>query len=181
MPAQGFFDVAETEPFTQDQAIKALASAVGRRSLFKLPRFLLRFALQPEMRRLLGRSQRVTSQAFRDMTGWQPEVPNQTEGWNRIAPGSCAGDRHRISGRLSGLTDRLEASHLAQHDASELPPRRETQAIGAGNQIGVEPAPRFGNIVEPHGFPIRQPFNGGQRQDGDPHAACRATDPQFDV
>lgn len=81
----GIFDVAETEPFTQDQAIKALASAVGRRSLFKLPRFLLRFALQPEMRRLLGRSQRVTSQAFRDMTGWQPEVPNQTEGWNRIA------------------------------------------------------------------------------------------------
>lgn len=81
----GTFDVAETEPFTQNQAIKALANAVGRRGLFKLPRFLLRFAVQPDMRHLLGRSQRITSQKFCDMTGWQPEVSNQTDGWKRIA------------------------------------------------------------------------------------------------
>ncbi|WP_282047999.1 NAD-dependent epimerase/dehydratase family protein [Sulfitobacter mediterraneus] len=85
----GTFDVAETEPYTQDQAIKALAVAVGRRSLFKLPRFLLRFALKPDMRGLLGRSQRITSQEFRDMTGWKPEVKNQTEGWQRIAQGDA--------------------------------------------------------------------------------------------
>ncbi|MBM1634506.1 NAD(P)-dependent oxidoreductase [Sulfitobacter mediterraneus] len=81
----GTFDVAETEPFTQDQAIKALATAVGRRGLFKLPRFLLRFALHSDMRGLLGRSQRITSQEFSEMTGWQAEVANQTEGWQRIA------------------------------------------------------------------------------------------------
>lgn len=81
----GVYDVAEDEPYTQAQAINAIAKAVGRRKLMKLPRFLLRFALRPEMRRLLARSQRVSSQRFKDLTEWRASIPNQEVGWSRIA------------------------------------------------------------------------------------------------
>ena len=81
----GVYDVVEDEPFTQEQATSALARAVGRRSLVKLPRVLLRLALPFEMRALLARSQRVSAARFKDVTGWKPQVPNQTDGWMRIA------------------------------------------------------------------------------------------------
>ena len=84
----GLFDVAEDQPFTQVEASDAMAKAVGRKTLIKLPRFLLRFALTPDMRRLLARSQRVTSQRFKDLTGWAPSVPNQEIGWAKIVAAS---------------------------------------------------------------------------------------------
>jgi len=102
----GTFDVAETEPYTQDQAIKALALAVGRRSLFKLPRFLLRFALKPDMRGLLGRSQRITSQEFRDMTGW-----------------NCGTKRAAFCVKSPGLTWRVCSSFNTPWRAQKTEPR----------------------------------------------------------
>ena len=84
----GIFDVAEDDPFTQDQAIRALALAVGRRRLFRIPRILLQSVLGPDLRELLGRSQRVTSEEFKEATGWSPQVPDQSVGWRRIAAGA---------------------------------------------------------------------------------------------
>lgn len=81
----GVYDVVEDEPFRQEQATNALAQAVGRKALLKLPRFLLHFALPFEMRELLARSQRVSAAHFKNVTGWVPEVPNQADGWTRIA------------------------------------------------------------------------------------------------
>ena len=81
----GIYDVAEDEPYTQAQAIKAIAKAVGKKKLFKLPRFLLRFGLEPNMRALLERSQRINSDRFREATGWTASVPNQDIGWALIA------------------------------------------------------------------------------------------------
>ena len=77
----GIFDVTENEPFTQAQAIEALARAAGRRKLWKLPRAMLRLALPAAIREVMGRSQRISNQRFRDATGWRPAVPNQRIGW----------------------------------------------------------------------------------------------------
>lgn len=80
----GIFDVAEDEPFTQEQADRAVAEALGRKRLFRIPRSLVRLAMKPAMREFLARSQRVSSQAFKQATGWSPQVPNQSIGWKRI-------------------------------------------------------------------------------------------------
>ena len=77
----GLFDVVEAEPFTQARSTQALAQAVGRRSLFVAPKWLLRFLLPGDMRRLLARSQRVSNRRFCEETGWNPSVPSQQEGW----------------------------------------------------------------------------------------------------
>ena len=81
----GVWDVAEDEPFTQADAARALATAVGRGGLRQLPRWLLRFAVDRPVRDLLARSQRVRNDRFKQATGWRPEVPNQAEGWRRMA------------------------------------------------------------------------------------------------
>lgn len=80
----GIYDVVEDDPSTQHEAIDALAAAVGRKRLFRLPRFLLRFAVPPELRGILSRSQRISNARFREATGWRPEVPSQREGWRRM-------------------------------------------------------------------------------------------------
>ncbi|WP_421724176.1 NAD-dependent epimerase/dehydratase family protein [Bauldia sp.] len=80
----GIFDVVEDEPFTQEQAIEALAEAVGRTKLRRLPGFLSRFALPSDVRQLLARSQRVSAARFKEAAGWEPAVPNQAIGWKSI-------------------------------------------------------------------------------------------------
>lgn len=81
----GTFDVVEDDPSTQAQAQAALAHAVGRKSLWTLPRWLLRLFLPADLRELAARSQRISSARFRDATAWRPTVPNQKVGWLRMA------------------------------------------------------------------------------------------------
>ena len=81
----GVFDVVEDQPSTQSEMAAALAQAVGRKKLWALPRWLLRLALPADLRNTLARSQRVSNARFRRVTGWSPEIPNQREGWSRIA------------------------------------------------------------------------------------------------
>ena len=81
----GIFDVVEDDPSTQAQALAALAHAVGRKSLWTLPRWLLRLFLPADLRELAARSQRISSARFRDATGWRPAVPDQRVGWLRMA------------------------------------------------------------------------------------------------
>lgn len=81
----GIFDVVEDDPFTQSEAVAALAAAVGRTRLWTLPRWLLKLALSTELRELLARSQRISNRRFREATGWHPEVASQRQGWARMA------------------------------------------------------------------------------------------------
>ena len=81
----GIFDVVEDEPVTQSEMLAALADAVGRRKLWALPRWLVGLAVPAELRAPLARSQRISNTRFRDVTGWKPAIPNQWEGWSRIA------------------------------------------------------------------------------------------------
>lgn len=77
----GVYDVVEDEPLTIAQSTTALAEAVGRAKIRSLPRFMLRFLLTPELREMMGRSQRVDASRFKSLTGWAPQVPSQREGW----------------------------------------------------------------------------------------------------
>lgn len=117
----GIYDVVEDTPFTQKQAASALAAAVGRRKLVALPRFVLHFALPAELRYLLARSQRISNAAFRDATGWRPNVPSQSDGWRLVAD-AAKGD-HRTpnhghplpprsgeAGPVNPMPDKLTAS-----------------------------------------------------------------------
>ena len=81
----GIYDVVEDDPGTQGGTVAALANAVGRTSLWVLPRWLLRLALPGDLRRLLARSQRISTARFRDATGWTPSVADQWTGWLRMA------------------------------------------------------------------------------------------------
>ncbi len=77
----GTYDVVEDLPSTQREALDALAIAVDRKRLLKLPRVLLRMALPAELRTMLSRSQRISNIRFREATGWHPEIPSQRIGW----------------------------------------------------------------------------------------------------
>ena len=90
----GVFDVVEDEPATQSEMLAALAEAAGRKTLWALPRWLLKLAVPADLRAVLARSQRVSNARFRDATGWKPAVPNQWEGWSRMA--RAAGSRHGV-------------------------------------------------------------------------------------
>ncbi|MCY6381070.1 NAD-dependent epimerase/dehydratase family protein [Hoeflea prorocentri] len=81
----GLYDVVEDDPATQFEAIAAIATAVRRRRLLKLPRVLLRIAIPKNLRDLLTRSQRISNTRFRDVTGWRPQVPSQRIGWQMMA------------------------------------------------------------------------------------------------
>lgn len=119
----GTYDVVDDAPFTQEQAAGALAAAVGRGKLRNLPRILLHLALPAELRYLLARSQRVSNAAFRDATGWRPNVPSQAEGWRLVA-------------------DAAMGDHKTPHQGHPLPPLSgnsgSTGAMPGGLTASVE-------------------------------------------
>jgi len=79
----GVWNVSDDDPLRAAELVEVLAGAVGRDGLRTPPRALLRLAPAPV--RALGRSQRVTSAAFRTATGWRPGVPSRRQGWPAAA------------------------------------------------------------------------------------------------
>jgi nucleoside-diphosphate-sugar epimerase len=79
----GVFDVADDRPLTRAELARAVAAAVGRRSVRRPPTWLLRATLGRRMSFLL-RSQRVSNRRFKDRTGWSPRVPDAVTGMLRL-------------------------------------------------------------------------------------------------
>lgn len=77
----GTFDIVDDEPLTNHDAKQAIATAVGKRRLWRLPKFALRWALGPELMEVLSRNQRVSNRRFKDATGWIPQVRSARLGW----------------------------------------------------------------------------------------------------
>lgn len=86
----GTFDVVDDEPLTRAQLAAALASAVGRRAVWRPPTPLVRVALGRRMAFLL-RSQRVSHRRFVEATGWTPRVGNAADGLARLAHEAAEG------------------------------------------------------------------------------------------
>jgi nucleoside-diphosphate-sugar epimerase len=75
----GIYNVVDDEPLRRDDLAGILAAAVGRRTVRRPPTRLA--AMTGAAVRALMRSQRVSNQHFRAVTGWAPSVPSRRSGW----------------------------------------------------------------------------------------------------
>ena len=75
----GTYNIVDDEPLTKREYAQALALAAGKRPWVRGPGRLA-FLLGDRMASLT-RSMRVSSQRFREASGWQPRYPSAREGW----------------------------------------------------------------------------------------------------
>lgn len=85
----GIYDVADDEPLTRGEVFAAMAQAVGRKHLWQPPALLMR-VMAGVVYGMMSRSLRVSNHRFKEVSGWQPEVPNARIGWARITEESGA-------------------------------------------------------------------------------------------
>lgn len=86
----GTYDVVDDEPLRRAELVPLIARAAGKGRLWRLPDFLMGLMLGRDLVAVNSRSQRVSNRAFRDATGWRPEVPSARDGWLRLAEDSPA-------------------------------------------------------------------------------------------
>ncbi len=79
----GIYDIVDDEPLTRRDLFTAMAQSVGRPRLFSLPRPVMRL-MTGAAADLLSRSQRVSNRRFKELTSWQPSVPDAWAGWKHI-------------------------------------------------------------------------------------------------
>jgi nucleoside-diphosphate-sugar epimerase len=79
----GIYDAVDDRPLTRREMAAALAAAVGRRWLVRLPWTVARRA-GGDAALTVGRSQRVSNRQLREATGWAPAVPDAREGLRRL-------------------------------------------------------------------------------------------------
>lgn len=106
----GTYDVVEDNPSTQREALEALAIAVDRRCLLKLPRVLLRTAVPADLRRMLLRSQRISNARFREVSGWHPEINCQRIGWRLMRDMAVSGAAGKRRGGHQGPSEHATAA-----------------------------------------------------------------------
>jgi nucleoside-diphosphate-sugar epimerase len=75
----GVYDIVDDTPVTHAEQADALADAVGRRRLWKLPGWAA-----PKTAAHLASSQRVSNARFRDATGWRPGSPDVRVGYRKM-------------------------------------------------------------------------------------------------
>lgn len=83
-PVGGIYDVVDDSPLSCRESIAALASAVGKRKLFRLPRWVVKSAVGADLFDLIGRSQRVSNRRAREALGWRPTMTCLSEGLARL-------------------------------------------------------------------------------------------------
>jgi len=76
----GVYNVADDRPLRRSELASALAEALGTDPL-RLPSGTSDLSQDLSM---MLRSQRVTSQLFKTLTGWQPRMPSAWEGWRFV-------------------------------------------------------------------------------------------------
>lgn len=81
---RGTYDVVDDEPLPRAELARAIAGAVGKERLWRLPDVLARLLLGRDLVAVNSRSQRVSNRSFKDATGWTPQVPTAREGWSRL-------------------------------------------------------------------------------------------------
>jgi nucleoside-diphosphate-sugar epimerase len=96
----GTYDVVDDEPLQRSELVSLIAQAAGKTRLWRLPGFLMSLMLGKDLVALNSRSQRVSNRAFRQATGWAPQVPSPRQGWQRLAEASLAsvGKQHVVTG-----------------------------------------------------------------------------------
>jgi nucleoside-diphosphate-sugar epimerase len=77
----GIYNVGDDEPLTRAECAQASADAFG----CPVPRLQPRAFGKLPMLEVLARSRRISSQRFKQATGWTPVHPSMREGWAEIA------------------------------------------------------------------------------------------------
>lgn len=80
----GIYDVVDDRPVTRSEMASAMAAAVGRTKLRRLPKLMVRLFTGPEVSEMGSRSQRVSNRRFKAATRWSPEVQSFQQGWQRL-------------------------------------------------------------------------------------------------
>ena len=75
----GTYDIVDDEPLTRAEQSTALAAAVGRSRLWRVPHWAA-----PKQSDAVAASQRVSNRAFRDATDWRPSSPNVRVGFRKL-------------------------------------------------------------------------------------------------
>lgn len=75
----GIHDAVDDNPLTKRETARALATALGRRWLVRLPWMVAR-VVGGDSAATAGRSQRVSNRRLREATGWMPAVPDACVG-----------------------------------------------------------------------------------------------------
>jgi nucleoside-diphosphate-sugar epimerase len=76
----GIYDIVDDEPMPRREVIVAMANAVGRRGLRRLPVLLVKLATGVAADNL-SLDLRVSNRRFKQASGWAPRVPSEREGW----------------------------------------------------------------------------------------------------
>ncbi len=84
----GVYDVVDDEPLWRAELAAAMAQAVGRKGLMRLPELLVRFMLGSQAVEVNSRSQRVSNRRFKGATDWEPTIPSAREGWPLLGRGA---------------------------------------------------------------------------------------------
>jgi 2-alkyl-3-oxoalkanoate reductase len=79
----GVYDMVDDEPLTRGELFDAIAQAVGRKHLLPLPDLLMRMLTGVKYDDI-HRSLRIANHRFKEVSSWQPTVPNARVGWARI-------------------------------------------------------------------------------------------------
>lgn len=92
----GTYDVVDDEPLTRAELARAIAGAVGKQRLRRIPGFLAPLMLGRDLVAVNSRSQRVSNRRFKETTGWTPRVASARDGWARLrlSPHPGARDEH---------------------------------------------------------------------------------------
>lgn len=80
----GLYDVVDDEPLTAAEYTKALAGAVGKKGLMRMPVWLGKL-MSGAPAEAMARSRRISNKRFKEATGWTPSVPSARQGWARLA------------------------------------------------------------------------------------------------
>ena len=87
----GIYDIVDDEPLTRREMFDALAHAVGRKHLLLVPDLLMRLLMGTKYDDM-SRSFRISNRRFKEVSNWQPTVPNARIGWARISQESATGN-----------------------------------------------------------------------------------------
>lgn len=87
----GIYDIVDDEPLRRREMFDALAQAVGRKHLLALPDLLMRMLMGTKYADM-SRSLRISNRRFKEVSNWQPTVPNARIGWARIGQENSLAD-----------------------------------------------------------------------------------------
>lgn len=79
----GIYNVVDDDPLRRADLLSLLGELVGRSSLRRPPALVTAMASAPV--KALARSQRVSAEQFRRVSGWRPSVGSRRSGWPAVA------------------------------------------------------------------------------------------------